>query len=181
MKLKELYEKLYNKIASVEIFKKLLKIPFVEKLLRYEVVSYLFFGALTTAVNFITYGLMYLIPGADAETKVLFSLGALPFKWIYLANGAAWVASALFAYVTNKRFVFESRKTDVKTVSRELVSFFGARVLSLVLFEELLFGFLGLFMNSWLSKVVVSVLVVIFNYVASKRVVFRKKGETGDA
>lgn len=180
MKLKELYEKLYNKIFSVKFFKMFLKIPGVEKLLQYEIVSYLFFGVMTTVVNFITYGVVNKFAGSDYEQLVLFDLMGKPFMWIYAANAIAWIVSVLFAFVTNKLFVFESTDHGVKAVIREVISFIGARIISFIVFEELLFALvvklLGEMNNaSWIAKVVSGVLVIVFNYVASKLVIFRKK------
>lgn len=179
MKLKELYEKLYNKIFSVPLFKKLLKIPGVEKLLQYEIVSYLVFGVLTTVVNFVTYMILGIFAGENYEEKVLFSIGSFDFQLILLMNGIAWVASVLFAFVTNKLFVFESSSRKPEVIIKEIVSFFGARVVSFIIFEELLFALLVnvLHLNDLIAKLLVAVFVVIFNFVASKLVIFRKKGE----
>ncbi len=179
MKLKEIYEKLYNKIFSVPLFKMLLKIPGVEKLLQYEIVSYLVFGVLTTAVNFLTYMVLGIFAGENYEEKVLFSVGSFDFQLILLMNGIAWVASVLFAFITNKLFVFESTSWKASVLSKEIISFFGARVLSFIIFEELMFALLVnvLSLNDLVAKLVVAVFVVIFNFVASKLVIFRKKGE----
>lgn len=179
MKLKEIYEKIYNKIFSVPLFKMLLKIPGVEKLLQYEIVSYLVFGVLTTAVNFVTYMILGIFAGESYEEKILFSIGSFDFQLILLMNGIAWVASVLFAFVTNKLFVFESSTWKPDVLLREIISFFGARVISFLLFEELLFALIVnvLHLNDLVAKLLVAVFVVIFNFVASKLVIFRKKGE----
>ncbi len=179
MKLKEIYEKLYNKIFSVPLFKKLLKIPGAEKLLQYEIVSYLVFGVLTTAVNFVTYMILGIFAGENYEEKVLFSIGTFDFQLILLMNGIAWVASVLFAFVTNKLFVFESSSWKINVLMKEIISFFGARVISFIIFEELFFALLVniLSLNDLIAKLLVAVFVVIFNFVASKLVIFRKKGE----
>ena len=179
MKLKELYEKLYNKIFSIKPFSLILKIPMAEKLLQYEIVSYLVFGVLTTVVNFATYMLLGIFAGENYEERVLFSLGSFDFQLILLMNAAAWLASVLFAFITNKLFVFESTSHSSRVLIREFVSFIGARILSFLIFEELVFALLVniLSLNDIISKLVISVFVVIFNYVASKLVIFRKKGE----
>ena len=178
MKLKELYLRLYERIFSIRIFKKLLAaVPVLEKLLQWEIVSYLVFGGLTTAVNLLTYWLVNLPWGERSETAVLFTVGSFDFRWIYAANAIAWIAAMLFSFVTNKLFVFESAARDRKTVARELSSFLGARLISFFLFEELLFGLLASFMNSWFAKLIVAVFVIVFNFVASKLVIFRKKRE----
>ena len=176
MKLKALYEKLYHNVFSIPFFAKILKkLPFLEKVLNWEIVSYLVFGVLTTVVNLVAYWVVNLFAGQDYETKVLFTVKGFDFRWIYFANAFAWVAAVLFAYITNKLFVFESRSFAAKTVLREISSFFGARILSFLIFEELLFGILAAFMNSWIAKIILAVFVVAFNYVASKLVIFRKK------
>ena len=179
MKLKELYEKLYGKIFSVKPFSLILKIPYVEKLLKYEIVSYLVFGVLTTVVNFVTYMIMGIFAGENYEEKVLFNIGGLDVQLILLMNAIAWIVSVLFAFITNKLFVFESSSWKGSVFFSELFSFIGARVISFLIFEELVFALLinALSLNDIVSKIVISVFVVIFNYVASKLVIFRKKGE----
>lgn len=182
MKLKEFYEKIYNKIFSVPLFKKLLKIPGVEKLLQYEIVSYLFFGVLTTAVNILTYLGAGLLVGDGYEEKILYTLKISSFifdiQWLYIINAIAWLVSVLFSFVTNKLFVFESSSWKIKTVFKELIPFLGARVLTLIVFEELVYILLvNLFGVKYhlIYKLLIAVFVVLTNYIASKLVVFRKK------
>jgi putative flippase GtrA len=181
MKLKKLYEKIYKAVFSLPVLRKLPeKLPWIEKLLQWEFVSYVLFGLLTTAVNLAAYWLANLPWGDAAETKVLFNMplpgeNTLPFRWIYAANAIAWIAAVTFSFVVNKLLVFESRETDGKTLLREVVSFFGMRIASFLLFEELLFGVLAHFMYSWFAKLIVAVFVVVFNFIASKLLIFRKK------
>lgn len=179
MKLKELYEKLYNKIFSTEVFRKLLKIPGAEKLLQYEIVSYLTFGVLTTVVNFITYMGVGLLSGENYEEKVLFSIGSFSLHWVLVMNAIAWLVSVLFSFVTNKLFVFESTSWKPAVALKELITFFGARIISFLIFEELVFALLiNIFgIKDLISKLIVAIFVVIFNYVTSKLIIFRKKGE----
>ncbi len=125
-----------------------------------DILSYLFFGVLTTAVNYAVY---------------------LPcYNWLELSsavsNSVAWVVAVAFAYVTNKPFVFKSHDWSAKTVLPELAKFVGCRVGSWLLETAILFVFvdwLGMDGNLW--KLVTSVLVVVLNYVGSKLLVFRKK------
>ena len=180
MKLKEIYEKIYDKIFSVPFFKKFLKIPGLEKLLQYEIISYLVFGVLTTVVNFIVFGLMGKLGGADYETKVLFHIGSFNFKYIYFANAVAWFFAVLFSFITNKLFVFESRSFAPSVAVKEIVSFFGARIVSFLIFEELLFGIAAALLKNvsggtWIAKITTGILVIVFNYIASKLVIFKKK------
>ena len=125
-----------------------------------ELISYLIFGVLTTLVNYVSYLLF----------APLFETTTVP-------TIIAWVLSVIFAYVTNRIFVFRSKARGWKSLSFEVVSFFGARALSGILDV----GFMWLFVDTmgfndkWM-KLISNVFVVIFNYVASKLVVFRKKG-----
>lgn len=128
-----------------------------------EIISYLFFGVLTTLVNWGSYWLL---------TDVL--------HIHYMAAAfIAQVLAILFAYVTNRRWVFESKVHGAKGVAAEMAKFFGARGISLVL--DLLCMYLGvdlLSLNDKAVKVVSSVLVVIANYIFSKLFVFRSgKGQ----
>ena len=125
-----------------------------------EVLSYLFFGGLTTLVNYIVYLPCY---------NLLHLSGAL-------SNAIAWVAAVAFAYITNKPFVFKSHDWSAKTVIPELTKFVGCRVGSGLAETAIIFIAVDLLaMNGNIIKLLTSVLVVVLNYVASKLVVFRKK------
>lgn len=186
MKLKDLYEKLYDKVFSVGFFRMFLKIPGVEPLLRYETVSYLFFGVMTTVVNFIATGVCVRLLGEGYSERILCRPFGFAFRWTYAVQAIAWICSVLFAFVTNKCFVFESRSWKMPRVLRELVSFVGSRLLSFLLFEELLFGLIEKLLEKplssnaafWAAKISAGILVIVFNYVTSKLVIFKKKEET---
>ena len=125
-----------------------------------EVISYLFFGGLTTLVNYIIYLPCY---------NLLDLSGAL-------SNAIAWVAAVAFAYVTNKPFVFKSHDWSGKTVIPELTKFVSCRVGSGLLETAIIFALVDwLGLNGNVIKLATSVLVVILNYIASKLLVFRKK------
>ena len=125
----------------------------------WDVVSYLFFGVLTTVVNYLVY---------------------LPcFNWLHysatVSNVIAWVVSVAFAYVTNKPFVFKSYDWSAKAVLPELAKFVACRIGSGVL--ETLTLLVTVDLLHWsgnVMKLIVSVLVVIINYVGSKLLVFKK-------
>lgn len=124
----------------------------------WDIVSYLFFGVLTTVVNYIVY-----LPCYN-----LLSLSAA------ISNMIAWIAAVAFAYLTNKPFVFRSHDWSAKTVIPELSKFVGARIASGVLETGIIFLTVDLLRwNGNVMKLVTSVLVVIINYVASKLLVFR--------
>ena len=139
-----------------------------------ELALYVFFGALTTLVNWIVYFLVTRLLGLNGYEQ-----GSGPYQLVAnIGNVAAWVLAVLFAYFTNKKFVFQS-KADAKTGAwREFWLFVSARLASLVIFDVALFNLLlRLGMNADGDKLLMNVLVILFNYFASKLVIFRKKGE----
>lgn len=124
-----------------------------------EVINYLIFGVLTTLVNIITFW---------------FFEDVLTFDY-KLATTIAWVTSVVFAFITNKLFVFESKSTSVLVLLKELASFLFFRILSFFLdiFSMILF-IEYLYFNSIIAKILANILVVIFNYLASKLIIFKK-------
>lgn len=126
----------------------------------YDILAYLFFGVLTTVVNYVIYLPCYNLLQLSAA----------------VSNAIAWVAAVAFAYVTNKPFVFRSHDWSAKTVVPELTKFVGSRVASGALETAIIFVTVDLMLwNGNVMKLVTSVLVVIFNYVASKLLVFNKR------
>ena len=125
----------------------------------WDILSYLFFGVLTTVVNYIIYLPLYNGMGMSAT----------------VSNAIAWVVAVAFAYLTNKPFVFRSNDWSLKTIIPELTKFVGCRVGSGVaetLILLLTVDILGWNGNIW--KLITSVLVVVLNYIASKLFVFKK-------
>ena len=124
-----------------------------------EICLYLFFGVLTTAVNVAVY-------------FVMFELLMLPNV---VSSIAAQVAAILFAYITNKIWVFRSRGWRLRTLIFEIVSFFGCRMASAAF--DVLFMWVTVDLLSWWPlwmKIIANAVVVILNYVASKYLIFRK-------
>lgn len=126
-----------------------------------EVINYLIFGILTTIVNFASYYIVAKLIGIDEV----------------ISSGISWFLSVLFAYITNRIFVFESKTKGIKAVFKEMVTFFLARVLSGILCDVGTFALMVkvLNINDIISKVVTQVMVVIVNYICSKLVIFKKK------
>ncbi len=121
-----------------------------------EVISYLFFGVLTTVVNYIVYLVCTMFAGMNFG----------------VATVIAWFFAVAFAYVTNKLFVFNSRGTNVK---KELTSFLFFRILSLgidIIFMQITVGML--LFNDKIMKLLSNVVVVAANYVFSKIFIFKK-------
>lgn len=122
-----------------------------------EIIMYLIFGVLTTVVNIVVYYLFSNI----IHMNYLFS------------NAMAWFLSVLFAYITNRKYVFNSNSEQI---FKEALSFFSSR-LATGLLDMFLMWFLVNFnlLNDVLSKIVVNVIVVILNYILSKLIVFKNK------
>ena len=125
-----------------------------------EQILYLFFGGCTTLINIVSYWLL---------TRLL----SLPTT---AATALAWAISVLFAYLTNRTWVFESREHTLAGIAREAVGFFAAR-LATGLMDTGLMAWLvdGLRWPDMPVKLGVNVLVIILNYVFSKWLIFRKK------
>ena len=121
-----------------------------------EIINYLIFGGLTTLISIITYALF-----------------AKVFHIDYLiSNVLSWIIAVLFAYITNKIFVFESKsKKNIK----EITSFFFFRVVSLIMEMVILYVFVDmLHIDDLVTKIIAQVIVIVSNYVVSKLFVFKK-------
>jgi len=127
-----------------------------------EMITYLIVGVLTTIVS---WGAMYL------ASWLLFGnpLHPTPFQNAVMST-VNWVAGVIFAYFTNRRFVFKSHEPMLKEIPRFVLSRVSTFILELVVRQ--LFGALGI--NTYITTLVAAVLVFIGNYVLSKLLVFRK-------
>lgn len=126
-----------------------------------EVLLYLIFGGLTTVVSMLTFWLPFNVLGIHE----------------LIANVISWICAVTFAYVTNAKWVFESKPANGRGRVREIVSFFAGRLATLGVEEAILLVFATwLGFNGLIVKLVGQVVVVILNYVISKLFVFKKKG-----
>ena len=126
----------------------------------WDILTYLVFGVLTTVVNYAVYLPVYNFCGISAA----------------VSNIIAWVVAVIFAFLTNKPFVFHSHDWSAKIVVPELTKFVSCRIASGVL--ETVILFLAVDCMAWngnLWKLLTQVLVIIINYVGSKLLVFRNK------
>ena len=122
-------------------------------------ILYLFFGALTTAVNIISYYASYNIFKISNVTSTIL----------------AWALALLFAFVTNRIFVFESKAKGFKEIIRELLAFFICRLLTGAI--DVLIMWISVDIMNWNSmlwKIISNVLVVVLNFLASKLFIFKK-------
>lgn len=126
----------------------------------YNVLAYLFFGGLTTVVNYVIYLPCYNLLELSAT----------------VSNIIAWFFAVAFAFLTNKPFVFKSHDWSWKTVFPELTKFVGCRLGSGLLETVIIFVTVDcLSWNGNWMKLITSILVVIANYFGSKLLVFHKK------
>ena len=128
-----------------------------------EIINYLFFGGCTTVVNFISYYIPARVFGVDE----------------IISNIIAWCISVLFAYITNKLFVFSSKTDNFVGILKEMFSFIFARLFTGALCDVGLFALMidVLGINDIISKITTQILVVVLNYVFSKLIIFKKKSD----
>ena len=129
-----------------------------------EYIMYLIFGGLTTVVNWVIY----------------FPLTNILHIHYQIANVIAWVCAVVFAYFTNRAWVFESKN---KNKIIEFAKFTSGRIFSLLAEMALLFVLIDLIkFNENISKIAGAVVVVVLNYILSKVFVFKEKkdGENGE-
>lgn len=136
-----------------------------------EKISYLIFGVLTTIVNWIIY---------ISFTSVLH----INYN---ISNIVAWFGAVLFAFFTNKKYVFRSESAKRDVLFKELLTFFAARLFSgifeiaglpILLLIGITYEPLGI--QGGLAKAIIAVVVIILNYIFSKWIVFRKQEVTND-
>ena len=122
-------------------------------------ILYLIFGGLTTLVNIVVFWFCERVVGFSTVSS----------------NAIAWVLAVLFAFVTNKLFVFESKSMEAKTVLREFGSFVLARVISGGIdMGIVVVGVNAMHIDSLIVKIFSNIVVIILNYIASKFIILRK-------
>ncbi|WP_406532942.1 GtrA family protein [Methanobrevibacter sp.] len=125
------------------------------KFLDRELVLYVIFGAFTFFVNVIVYFVFEDLLGVN----------------YLISNIIAWFFSVLFAYITNRIWVFESKSPEIL---KEMSLFFGGRIFSGVVDTVLMYLFIDVMViGDFISKIVVQVIVIILNYIFSKLIVFK--------
>lgn len=124
-----------------------------------SIINYIIFGVITTLINIIAYVLLYEflnVPNA-------------------ISNVIAWILAIIFAFITNKLYVFGSKDKSGTTMAREITLFVLARLATGAM--DLLIMYIAvdiLCQNAILFKIISNVIVIIANYVFSKLLVFKK-------
>ena len=134
-----------------------------EMYLKYkEIISYLIFGVLTTVVSL---GVYYICVYTFLNPENVVQL--------QIANIISWVAGVAFAYVTNRKFVFESKEENKL---KEAGKFVTSRITTLLM--DMAIMFIGVTLckfNEKIIKLISQVVVIVMNYLLSKIIVFKKK------
>lgn len=153
-----------------KVFDKLIVIALRIYYAKQEAMDYLIFGVFATVVNWVVYlACAYIFFTSVFGDKTVRAMAA---------NVTAWVAAVLFAYWTNRTFVFRSHITGFKEIMKEFVSFVSARIVTFLI-ESLMFFVMidWLHINDLISKLIISIVVIILNYVFSKLWIFKKKAD----
>lgn len=130
-------------------------------LIKYKsIIMYAVFGVLTTLVNMaVYYGCFNLLSIPNVPSTII-----------------AWILAVIFAFITNKLWVFDSKSFDGKTLAHEIPTFFGARIMTGILDVGIMCLAVDVLnWNSTVWKLISNVIVIVLNYVASKLVIFKKK------
>jgi len=132
-----------------------------------EIALYVIFGVLTTVISFVSYFLFRLI-----LPESVISATALPVAF-------SWICAVTFAYITNKIWVFKSKQENISGVIREFFGFYVARLFTLSVDLAAMFLLVDLagLKGGWhelLARVLVSVAVLVLNYILSKVFIFKK-------
>ena len=121
-------------------------------------ILYGIFGVLTTVVNIVSYYL-------------LAHLLRVP---VVISTALAWCVSVLFAYFTNRKWVFHSTADERRAVLKEMAAFFACRLGTGVLDLGIMYVFADqLQFHDVAVKAVSNILVIVLNYVFSKVLIFR--------
>ena len=127
-----------------------------------EIINYLIFGVLTTIVSLVTYYIcVYTILDPDNAVQ------------LQIANVISWIISVTFAYITNRKFVFESKE---KNKIKEASKFVTSRIATLLMDMAIMYvGVTVLRFNDKIMKLISQVVVIVMNYILSKILVFKKE------
>ena len=125
-----------------------------------EKILYLFFGVLTTFISLLTYYILtFTILNVENSLE------------LQIANIISWITGILFAYFTNREYVFNSNNKNIK----EFIKFILSRIFTLLLDMLIMYVFVTkLKYNNIIIKLISQVVVIVTNYILSKLIVFKK-------
>lgn len=127
-----------------------------------EIIPYVIFGVLTTIINIVTYYVMAHYFNITIMASTVF----------------AWFLAVLFAYVTNRRWVFRSSADTMETIISEMLAFFSCRIATGIVDWACMLIFVDVLQfNDVAIKIMANTLVIILNYIASKLLIFKRRGK----
>lgn len=163
--MKDILSKIVDNVEEffLKIFEKVGLKKFVDWYMEHqEGMRYLVFGGLSTIVNILVFMIV----------SKLFNLDTV------ISNSIAWIVAVIFAYITNKICVFKAETKDGKDFVREIISFFGARVGTLVIetiFLKIVIDYL--YQKELLMKIISNIIVIVLNFIFSKLFIFKQNNE----
>lgn len=151
MKKKDIFDKIFE-LPGLRVFE-----PLYSKYK--EVILYLVFGGLSFIVSICTYALFNVYLGINE----------------LIANILSWIITVLFAFLTNRIWVFDSPTSGVQDFLKQMAAFFGGRIITLVVEEVIILVFISILgFNSMIVKIVAQIIVILLNYIISKLIIFKK-------
>ncbi len=147
-----------------DIFDKIMELPgfriFNPLYTKYkEILLYLFFGGLSFIISISTY----------AAFNIAMGLNEL------IANILSWVITVMYAFLTNRVWVFRSPTNGIIEFIKQMLYFYSGRIITLVIEELILLVFITMLgFNSILIKTIAQIVVIVLNYVISKLMIFKK-------
>lgn len=145
----------FNKLSELSVF------PYFCSIYKrhHEMILYIFFGGLAFLVSIFTFAFFHM----------LLDINEL------IANVLSWIITVLFAFFTNRIWVFKAYTKTYRELIVQLFAFLGGRIITLIVEEGILFIFITLLnLNSMMIKISAQVIVIVLNYVISKLVIFKK-------
>lgn len=138
-----------------------------------SVLLYLFFGGLTTLVSIFTFWLSEFLINADLNISIFGSVFSLK---VLLTNAISWVCAVLFAFFTNRIWVFNSPTNTLKEFFSQMAAFFGGRFATFLLETVILLLFVSVLnFNELIIKIIAQFIVLVSNYIISKLIIFKDR------
>lgn len=145
---------IFDKIMDLSVF--IAINPFYKK--HKELLLYLLFGGLAFVISISSFSFLNVVCKINEHISNIFS----------------WIFAVSFAYITNKKWVFDSKTINKIQSIREIVNFLCGRLATLIIEELILYTFITkLKYPSILIKVIAQIVVIILNYIVSKIFVFK--------
>lgn len=150
-------------LIDVLLFRKEILMSLDERCQKYrDVILYAIFGVLTTIINIVSFYVL----------THLFNIS------IMVSTLVAWILAVLFAYLTNRKWVFSSYAVTNKEKTVEVLKFFLMRLFTGIVDWSCMLIFVEILaFDEMVIKCLANVLVIVLNYIASKLIIFRRDSQ----